>query len=144
VFVDLGGAAFLGADAAGEVAEVVGGQRHVGVEGFAHGLAVVPGFGDGQHFQVLLDAVGDFQQHQGAVLGRGLAPGVGGGMGGVEGRRCRRRGAREFGNRLAVDRRGVGEVLATERGDELAADEVAVAWLKETMAPGFRVVRRSW
>ncbi|MNX59002.1 hypothetical protein D3C86_898590 [compost metagenome] len=68
VFVDLGGATFLGADAAGVVAEVVGGQRHVGVQRLAHGLAVVPGFGDGQQFEVLLDAVSDFQQHQGAVL----------------------------------------------------------------------------
>jgi hypothetical protein len=38
VAVDFGRAAFLGADAAGEVAEVVGGQRDVGVEGFADGL----------------------------------------------------------------------------------------------------------
>ncbi len=56
------GGAFLGADAAGEVAEVVGGQGDVGVEGLAHGLAVVPGLGDGEQFQVLLDAVGDLQQ----------------------------------------------------------------------------------
>ncbi|MNQ26493.1 hypothetical protein D3C85_397320 [compost metagenome] len=84
IFVDLGGAAFLGADAAGVIAEVVGGQRHVGVEGFAHGLAVVPGFGHGQHFEVGLDAVGDFQQHQRTGLHRGLAPGIGGGMGGIQ------------------------------------------------------------
>ena len=84
-FVDLGGAAFLSADATGEVTEVVGSQRHVGVEGFAHGLAVVPGFGDGKDFKVLLDAVGDFQQHQRAILRRGFTPGIGGGMGGIKG-----------------------------------------------------------
>ncbi|MNY48424.1 hypothetical protein D3C86_1837580 [compost metagenome] len=68
VFVDLGGATFLGADAAGVVAEVVGGQRDVGVQRFPYGFAVVPGFSDGQQFEVLLDAVGNFQQRQGAVL----------------------------------------------------------------------------
>ncbi|MNK86103.1 hypothetical protein D3C87_1060060 [compost metagenome] len=130
-FVDLGSPAFLGADAAGEVTEVVGSQRHVGVQGFAHGLAVVPGFGDGQHLKVLLDAVGDFQQHQGAVLGRGLAPGVGSGMGGVEGLvDVGGAGAREFGDHFTVDRRGVGEVLAIDRSDKLATDEVAVARLE--------------
>ncbi len=84
MLVDLGGAAFLGANAAGEVAEVVGGQRHVGVQRLAHGLAVVPGLGDGQLFQVGFDAVGDLQQDQRAVLDRGPAPGIGSGMGGVQ------------------------------------------------------------
>ena len=42
VLVDLGDAALLGAQGAGEVAEVVDGQRHVRVERLAHGLAVVP------------------------------------------------------------------------------------------------------
>ncbi|MNF30594.1 hypothetical protein D3C85_730650 [compost metagenome] len=64
VAVDFGGAAFLGTDAAGEVAEVVGRQGDVGIQGFANGLAVVPGFSDGQGFQVLFDAVGDLQQDQ--------------------------------------------------------------------------------
>ncbi|MNP57947.1 hypothetical protein D3C76_1528180 [compost metagenome] len=63
-FVDFGGTAFLGADAAGEVAEVIDRQWDVGVEGFTDRLAVVPGFGDGQDFEVLFDAVGDFQQGQ--------------------------------------------------------------------------------
>ncbi len=69
VLIDLGAGAFLGADAAGEVTEVVGSEGDVGVEGFTHGFAVVPGLGDGQQFEVLLDAIGDFQQHQRAVLG---------------------------------------------------------------------------
>ena len=116
VAVDLGSAAFLGAQAAGEVAEVVDRQRDVGVEGFAHGFAVVPGFGDGQQFQVLFDAVGDFQQDQRALLHRGLAPRIGGGMGGVQGLvDVFGGGAGEFGNRLAGDRRDVGEVLAFDR-----------------------------
>ena len=110
---------------------MVGRQRDVGVEGFTHGLAVVPGFGDGQQFEVLFDAVGDFQQHQRAILGRGLAPGVSGGMGGVErlvdvfGS-----GTREFGDRLTVDRRGIGEVVAIDRRNEFATNEVAVLGLE--------------
>ena len=105
VAVNLGGAAFLGADAPGVVPEVVGCQRHVGVQGFAHGLAVVPGFGDGQQFKVLFDAVGDFQQHQRARLHRRRAPRIRGGVGGVEGFFdvfCGR--ARELGNGFAVYR----------------------------------------
>ena len=131
VFIDLGGAAFLGADAAGEITEMVGGQGHVGVEGFTYGLAVVPGFGHGQHFEVLFDAVGDFQQHQGAVLGRGLSPGIGGGVGGIQGFiDVGGAGAWEFSNRLAGDRRGVGEVLAVDRCDELAADVITITLLE--------------
>ncbi len=130
-FVDLGAGAFLGADATGEVAEVVSGQRDVGVEGFPHGLAVVPGFGDGQQFEVLFDAVGNFQQHQRTVLSRGLAPGICGGMGGVEGFvDVFGSGAREFGDGLAVDRRGVGEVVAIHRRNEFAADVVTVLGLE--------------
>ncbi len=67
VGVDVRGAAFLGADAAGEVAEVVHRQGQVGVEGFTHRLAIVPGFRHGQGFQVLLQAVGDAQQQVGAL-----------------------------------------------------------------------------
>ena len=129
--VDLGGGAFLGADAAGEVAEVVGGQGNVGVEGLAHGLAVVPGLGDGEQFQVLLDAVGDLQQDVRTLLHRGAAPGLGGGVGGVEGLvDVLGGGTGELGDRLAVHRRGVGEVLALDRRHELAADVVAVAGLE--------------
>ncbi|MNP18068.1 hypothetical protein D3C76_1105240 [compost metagenome] len=46
------------------------------------------------------------------------------------------RGAREFGDRLAVHRRGVGEVLTFHRGDELAADVVAVAGLEGNDSAG--------
>ncbi|MCY1409593.1 hypothetical protein D9M71_249460 [compost metagenome] len=131
VFVDLGGAAFLGADATGEVAEVVGGQRDIGVQRLADRLAVVPGFGDGEQFQVLLDAVGDLQQDVRAILHRGAAPCVGSGMGGIQGLvDVLGAGAGEFSDRLAVHRRGIGEVLAFHRRDEFAADVVAVARLE--------------
>ena len=60
-------------------------QRNVGSQRFADRLAVVDGFGVGQQFQVGFDAVGDLQQQVGTLGGRGLAPFVGGGMGGVQG-----------------------------------------------------------
>ncbi|VVP39304.1 hypothetical protein PS880_04759 [Pseudomonas fluorescens] len=131
VAVDLGRAAFLGADATGEVAEMVGRQRDVGVEGFANGFAVVPGFGDCQQFEILLDAVGDFQQHQRTRLGGRGTPGIGSGVGSVQGLvDVFGGGAREFGNRLAIHWRGIGEVLTFDRRDELAADVVTVFGLK--------------
>ena len=77
--------AFLRPQAAGEVAEVVDGQRNVGVERLADRLAVVHRLGIGEQLEVLLQAVGDLQQHVGALGGGGAAPLVGGGMGGVEG-----------------------------------------------------------
>ena len=52
-------AALLGAQHAGEVAEVVDRQRQVGGQRLADRLAVVPGLGDGEHLEVLLDPVGD-------------------------------------------------------------------------------------
>ena len=75
VVVDLGDRALLGADGAGEVAEVVDGQRQVGVEGLADRLAVVPGLGDREHLEVLLHPVGDLVEDDGALGGGGLAPG---------------------------------------------------------------------
>lgn len=70
-------------------------------------FAVVPGFGDGQHFEIGFDAIGNLQQHQRAVLDRSLAPGIGGGMG-VQGLvDIFGTGAREFGNRRPL----TGEVV---------------------------------
>ncbi len=62
VGVDIGGGAFLGANAAGEVAEVVHRQRNVGVQGLTHRLAVVPALGHRQRLQVGLDALSDLQK----------------------------------------------------------------------------------
>src|SRR5690606_26474070 len=115
----------------GKVAEVVSRQWDVGVQGFTHGLAVVPGFGDGEFFQVGFDAVGDLQQDQRALLHGSLAPGIGGGMGGVQGLvDILGARAREFSDDFAVDRRGVDEILTLHRSDEFATDVVAVARLE--------------
>ena len=59
VVVDLGNRAFLGTDAAGEVAEMIDGQRDVGVGRLADRLAVVPGLGEGDQVEILLHPVGD-------------------------------------------------------------------------------------
>ena len=84
VLVDLRDPALLGAHGAGEVAEVVDHQRDVGGERLAHRLAVVPALGDREHLQVLLDRVGHRVQHRRAFGGRLPAPGVLGGVRGVE------------------------------------------------------------
>ena len=59
--------AFLGADAAGEVAEVVDGEGNVGGGRLADRLAVVEGFSEREQLQVLLHAVGDLEEDGGAV-----------------------------------------------------------------------------
>ena len=58
-FVNLGGASLLGAQAAGEVAEMVHRQRQVGIQGFADRFPVVPALRDGQILQVLFNTIGD-------------------------------------------------------------------------------------
>ena len=131
VVVELGQPAFLGADGGGEVAEVVGGERDVGVEGFADRLAVVPGFGDGEHLEVLVDPVGDLVQDRGALGDGGLAPGRCDLVGGVQRQLDVLGGAAgDLAEGLAGDGGDVLEVLALDRGNPLAADPVLVAVLE--------------
>ena len=131
VLVDLRQGALLGTECAGVVAEVIDGQRDVGGECLTHGLAVVPGLGDGQHLEVLLETVGDLQQDTGALLDGGLAPGGCGGVCCVDSLLdvCRL-GPGHLGEHLAVDRADVLEVLAVHGRDPLSADEVLVAGLE--------------
>ena len=83
VGVVLGHRAFVGADDAGEVAEVVHHQRHVGGQGLADRLAVVDGVAAGEKLEVLLGDVGDLVEDLGALGDGHRAPLVFGGMGGV-------------------------------------------------------------
>ncbi len=76
--------AFLGADAAGEIAEVIGRQRHIGVARLADRLAIVHSFGIGKQFEVFLDPVGDLVQQPGTFGRRGAAPGIARGMCGIQ------------------------------------------------------------
>jgi selenocysteine lyase/cysteine desulfurase len=57
ILVDLGQRTFLRPNGAGEVPEVIHGQRDIRVQRLAHRLAVVPGLGDRDGFEVLLDAL---------------------------------------------------------------------------------------
>ena len=128
VLVDLAARTLLSPKDAREVAEVVDGEREVGGERLAHGLAVLPRLGDGERLEVRLDAVGDPVEDERALAERGLAPGGGGGVGGVEGCLDVLLGAPgDLAERLAVDRRDVLEPEALLRVDPVAADEVAVA-----------------
>ncbi|CAH0263676.1 hypothetical protein SRABI76_03553 [Microbacterium oxydans] len=128
VLIELADAALLRPQHAGEVAEVVDRERDVGGERLAHRLAVLPGLGDGDLLEVLLDAVGDPVEDDGALRRARLAPAR-------EGlpRDLDRpidvfaRATADFRERLAVDGADVLEVLALDRIDELAADVVAVA-----------------
>ncbi len=128
VLVYLRDRAFLAAQRAGEVAEVVDGQRDVGGQRFAHRLAVLPALGDRERFEVLLHPVGDLEQDAGAVGRRSLAPRRRGAFGGVQGALDVLGGAAaDLGERLPGDRGGVLEVLALGRGHVLATDEVVIA-----------------
>ena len=83
-FVDVAQGAFLGAQATGEVAEVIYGQRNVGIQGFTDRFAVVHGFGIGQQFEVGFKAIGDLEQEIGALCDGGATPFVGSGMCGIQ------------------------------------------------------------
>ena len=76
VVVEFRQRAFLGTDAAGEIAEMIGRQRHIGVGRLADRLAVVHGLGIGEQFEIFLDPISDLVQHSGALGRRGAAPGI--------------------------------------------------------------------
>ena len=129
--VDLADAAFLGADAAGEIAEMVDRERQVGGHGLADRLAIVPCLAGGEHFEIFFHAVSDPVEDQCALSNRGLAPGIFRGMGGVEGEfdvgGIRPRNGADV---LARDGRRIVEIAPGLRGDELAADEIVVPLLE--------------
>ena len=131
VVVDLGKAAFLAANGAGEVAEMVDRERQVGRGGLADRLAIIPGLGQRQKIEILLHAVGDLVENDRAFGDAGASPGILGGVRGVE------RDfnvllvrTRDLAKQLAVHRREILEILAGARFDPFASDEVAVALLE--------------
>ncbi len=120
--------AFLRADAAGEIAEMIDGERDVGGRRLADRLAVVDRLDEASRLRFALHAVGDLVQEPRALGGRRLAPGFARRMRGVEreldvfgGR------ARDLADRLAGDRADIVEILALDRRDPFAADEIVVA-----------------
>ena len=102
--------------------------------GLADRLAVVPGLGDREHLEVLLDAVGDLVEDQRALGDAGPAPCGLGRMCGVERRLDVLASERAISqNALAVDRRDVLEISARAGFTQLAADEVVVAFGEGTL-----------
>ena len=128
VVVDLAERTFLRADRAGEIAEMVDRQRDVGGGRLADRLAVVPGLGEREHLQIRLHPVGDLVEDL-RPLGRARsAPGVLGGVRGVE------RGLDVGASERAISQTGwpvIGETLSKYlpalRRAPLAADVVVVA-----------------
>ena len=128
VVIELRQRAFLGAQNAGEVAEVVDGQRDIGGQGLPHRLAVVPGLDDGDRLEVLLHAVGDLEQDVATIAGGRTAPRGCRGVRGVEGEfDVLGSASGDLAERLAVHGGHVLEVLAFDGGDTRATDPVVIA-----------------
>ena len=127
VFVDHDGGALFGAQATGEVAEVVGGERNIDERGFADRLAVVERFDHGETGGVFIDEIGDLQKKGGALL-RGLGgPGGEGGAGGGDGTvDVGGRGVGAVGELLAVGGIERLEGFAAFGGNPFAVDEQIV------------------
>ncbi len=135
VVVDFRDRAFLRAEHASVVTEVVDRQGHVGIGRLADRLAVVEGFDQGQGGEIVFDPVGDLEQDARTVGGGRAAPGVLGLVGGVE-RQFDVLGGRagDTGQDLAGDRRQIVEIFAADRGDPLAANEVVELRLDQILA----------
>jgi hypothetical protein len=69
-----GGAPRQAARGASEKAQHIHHPRHLVLEHPLIGLAAVHGLEPGELLALALDAVGQFQQHAGAIAGRGLRP----------------------------------------------------------------------
>ncbi len=137
VGVDIGRGSFLSANTAREIAEVIDGQGKIGVKRLAHRLAVVPGLGDGQHLEVVLDTLGDLQQQVGTLGDGRLPPGGSRGVGRIQGLvDVLDIGTRDLADHLAVDRADVVEIAPLHRRHELTPDIVAVARGELDQAPG--------
>ena len=137
VLVDFRHAAFLRAQATGKVAEMVGGQRDVGIQGFTDRLAIIPGFRQRQRFQMLLDAIGNRQQHIAALLHTGFPPCVCGGMGGVQRQlNILRVGARELRHIFTRYRCGIGEVVSGNRFNKFTANVIPITRFKSDTRTG--------
>ena len=126
--IDLAEAALLAAYGAGEITEVVDRQWQVGGACLADRLAIVPGLGNCQPFEIGLHAVSDAIEDEGALGGAGAPPSVLRGVRRIKrGLDVLRIGARDLADRLTGHRRGVFEIFARLWRNPLAADEVIVA-----------------
>ena len=127
VVIDLADRAFLSADRAGEIAEMVDGEWNVGSHRLADRLAIVPCLGERNLLQIRLNPVGDLVEDLRPFGDGGAPPGILRGMRGIErGLDVRGVGAGDLADRLAGDRRDVVEIFASFRGFPFAADIVLV------------------
>ena len=119
----------MGADGAGEVAEVIYGERNIGGKGFAHSLTVLPGFSDRDLFQIFLDAVRYAVQEQCALGWSGFAEGLEGFFRGVDSQvDIGFFAASYLTEYLAVDRTDVVHIFAVDGCYPLAANVVVIAF----------------
>jgi hypothetical protein len=121
---------------------VIDRERQVGGERLADRFAVVPRIGGREQLEVLLHAIGDAVEDDGAFGCARAAPLVLRGVRGVE------RGLDVAGIRTghltqfeAVDRRGVVEVPAGEWRRPLPADEIVVACVVRSLLRACRLDR---
>lgn len=84
VVVDFADRAFLSADAACEITEMVDRQRNIRIGGFAQRLAIIPGFSPGDEVEIVFDPLGDPEQDVGAFRDARLAPFFAGLVGSIE------------------------------------------------------------
>ncbi len=129
--VDLAQCAFLGADAASEVTEMINGQRNIGGHGFTDGLAIVPCLGPGEQVEVLFHDIGCLEQDQRAVSGGHFTPC---GLGLVRGIKRQFHigcgGSGDFTQHAAINGGSVGQVMTINGSNPLATDIVAITGLE--------------
>jgi hypothetical protein len=127
VIIDFADRSFLGADRAGEITEMVDGERDVGGHRLADRLAIVPCLGERNLLQIGFHPVGDLQEDLRAVGYGGAPPRLFGGVRRVESRfDVRRVGAGDLADRLAGNRRDVIKIFAGFGRPPFAADIVLV------------------
>ena len=131
IFADLRGAILLRAQCTRVVAEVIHGQRQVGSERLAHGLAVIPRLRHRERLEVFLQPIRDLQQRVGAILHGGLAPCILCLVRGLDGLvHVYLLGTRHLAELLSADWRDIVQVLAILRRHPLTAYEVFIAVLE--------------
>ena len=127
ILVDLRQAAFLGAQYAGEVAEMIDRQRQIGEGRLAQRLAVVERLDERDEVELLLEDVGDLVEDLGPLGRRGLAPAVPRLVSGIQRELdVGRRRARDVAQFPTCHGARVVEVAALDGRYPPAADEVVV------------------
>ena len=128
VLIDFAQCSLLRADRAGEIAEMVDGERQVGRHRLADRLAVIPCLDNGQLFQIGFHPVGDAVEDERPFGDGCAAPAILRGMGGVQ-RKIDVAGirSRDFADHLAIDRGYIVEIASGARRGPFSADEVVIA-----------------